>query len=254
MSRELLAKTRQWKKTRTGKFEITGFSAIDEAVAREINKIFSDVVVTHPNRGRERFAEFLKRKPEDRVFVGNFDNVVEFLGAVRRAAAGRRSIPSDKNINRDAMPFINISRTFDADYENNDNQRHRREVGDLMADDGETPIAEVDAMQVLLTYSVTLIAAEKSTLSLMCNSLASSLRWRESTSFTAIDYLVNAKTEIDCSFQDAKAIGYSDLSTPITENRIFAAQATLTVMADMLTAFEVDASEVRVHTYSGTQG
>ena len=254
MTRELLAKTRQWEKTRTGKFEITGFSATDDAVAREINKIFSNVVIVHPNRGRERFSEFLKRKPEDRVFVGNFDNVVEFLGAVRRAAAGRRSIPSDESINRDAMPFINISRTFDADYDSNDNQRDRSDFGDLMADDGKSPIAEIYATQVSLTYSVTLIAAEKSTLSLMCNALASSLRWRASTSFTAIDYLVNAKVEIDCAFMDAKGIGYSDLSTPITENRIFAAQATLTVMADMLTAFEVDARQVRINTYSSLQG
>ncbi|WP_193568694.1 baseplate [Citrobacter sp. NCU1] len=254
MTRELLAKTRQWEKTRTGKFEITGFAATDDAVAREINSIFSNVVVTHVTRDRERFAAFLARAPQDRVFVGNFDNVVEFLGAVRRAAAGRRSIPSSESINRDAMPFINISRSFDADYDSNDNQRDRDDLADLYGSDGITPVAEVSATQVVLTYNVTLIAAEKSTLSLMCNTLASSMRWRESTSFTAIDRLVHLPVEIDCSFQDAKGIGYSDLSTPIMENRIFAAQATLTVMADMMTAFEVDAKQMRVNTYSGVEG
>ncbi len=251
MNRELLARTREWTTERTGKFESTGWAEVDRAVAAKVNEIFSNAVIAHPNQEQARYASFLARAPQDRVFVGNFDSIVEFLGAVRRAAAGRRSIPKNLEINRDALPLINISRTFDVSYDSNDYQRDRRELGELLGEDGKTPIAEVEATQATLTYSVTLIAAEKGTLSLMCNTLASAMRFMPSTSFKAASKLVNARVELDCCFQDAKGIGYGDISAPMQENRLFAAQASVTVLADVFTAFEVEAKQIRVHAYSG---
>lgn len=249
MKRELLARTKEWELKRTGKFETTGFDAVDKAFAREINQIFSNAVIVHPTPGRERYAAFLNRQPQDRVFVGNFDNVIDFLGAVRRAAAGRRSIPASPEINRDALPAINISRTFDIAYESSENQRDRYESSELMDETG-TPIAMVDSTQATLTYHVTLIAAEKPTLSLMCNTLASALRWRQPDTFEAVDRLVNVDIDLECVIQDAKAISFTDLSEPVKENRIFAAQATITVIADMHTAAEVTATRISLHTYA----
>lgn len=249
MKKDILARTKEWELTRTGKFETTGLDAVDKAFARDINDIFSNAVVVHPSPGRERYAAFLARAPEDRVFVGNFDSVIEFLAAVRRAAAGRRSIPKNAPVNRDALPLINVSRTFDISYDSNENQRDRYESGTLQGEDNK-PIALVDSTQATLTYNVTLIAAEKSTLSLMCNTLASAMRWRKADKFKASDRLVNIEIELDCTILDAKAISFTDLSMPATENRIFAAQATLTVMTDLHTAAEVEARQIRVHTYS----
>lgn len=252
MKRELLAKTKEWELKRTGRFETTGFDAVDRAFAREINQVFSNAVIVHPTPGRERYAAFLQRKPQDRVFVGNFDNVIDFLGAIRRAAAGRRSISESVQINREALPVINISRTFDIAYESSENQRDRYESSELTDEQG-TPLAMVDSTQATLTYHVTLIAAEKPTLSLMCNTLASALRWRQPDTFKAVDRLVNVDIDLECVIQDAKAVSFTDLSEPVKENRIFAAQVTLTVITDMHTAAEVTATRIRVHTYANVK-
>lgn len=248
MNKELLARHREWKLTRTGKFEVTGFSAVDAAVAAKISDTFSRVVVTHTDPARARFASFLAREPKDRVFVGQFDSVVEFLAAMRRAAAGRGSVPDNVPINRDALPLVNISRSFDLAYESNDYQRDRRDAGNLLCDDGFTPAAELEITQATLTYNVSLIAAEKITLGLMCNALAGHFRFMDNTSFMAHEKLVNKMVEVDCCITEAKGTGFSDISPPLTENRVFAAQATIMVMADVYLAWEVDATRIRFET------
>lgn len=248
MNKELLARHREWKSTRTGKFEVTGFSGVDAAVAAKINDTFSRVVVTNPDPARARFAAFLGREPKDRVFVGQYDSVVEFLAAMRRAAAGRNSVPKDVPVNRDALPLVNVSRSFDLAYESNDYQRSRRDAGVMLSDDGLTPAAELEITQATLTYNVTLIAAEKNTLGLMCNAFAGDLQFLSNTSFKAQEKLVNVMAEVDCCITEAKGTGFTDISPPLTENRIFAAQAMIMVMADVYLAWEVDATRIRVET------
>lgn len=248
MKKELLARHREWRLTPTGKFEITGFSGVDDAVATKISDTFSRAVVTHTDPARARFASFLARAPKDRVFVGQYDSVVDFLAAMRRAAAGRGSVPENVVINRDALPLVNISRSFDLAYESNDYQRDRRDDGFIYCADGVTPAAVLETTQATLTYNVSLIAAEKTTLGLMCNALSGDLHFMKDTGFTAKEKLVNVMVEIDCCITEAKGTDFADISPPIAENRIFAAQATITVMADVVMAREVDATRIRVET------
>lgn len=248
MNKELLARHREWKLTPTGKFEVTGFSAVDAAVAAKISDTFSRVSVTHADPARARFASFLARAPKDRVFVGQYDSVVEFLAALRRAAAGRGSVPEKVPVNRDALPLVNISRSFDLAYESNDYQRDRRDAGFIYCDDGVTPAAVLEITQATLTYNVSLIAAEKTTLGLMCNAFAGDLRFLSNTSFKAQEKIVNVMAEVDCCITEAKGTGFTDISPPLTENRIFAAQAMIMVMADVYLAWEVDAARIRVET------
>lgn len=54
--------------------------------------------------------------------------------------------------------------------------------------------------------------------------------------------------EVDCCITDAKDTGFSDISPPLTENRVFAAQATIMVMADVYLAWEVEATRIRIET------
>lgn len=251
MNKELLARHREWKLTRTGKFEVTGFSAVDKAVASKIDATFSRVVVTHPDPARARFASFLAREPDERVFVGQYDSVVEFLAALRRAAAGRNRVPKKVIVNRDALPVVNVSRSFDLAYESNDNQRNRRNAGRLYAEDNFTPVAELEITQATLTYNISFISAEKTTLGLMCNAFAGDMQFLSNTSFKAFETLLNVQAEIDCCITEAKSTGFTDISPPLTENRVFAAQAMITVMADVYMAWEVDATRIRFET-SGT--
>lgn len=247
---QLLSRTREWVTTRTGKVESTGFTAADAAVAKALNDVFSSAVITKPREHEQRYSSFLARKPEDRVFVGKFDDVMDFLRAVRQAGAGRRSVKASDmpDLNRDALPLINLSRGFDITYDNND-QEIDRNLGQFTdASQGDMPLAQIEATQASLNYSITLIASDKDTLSLMCNTLAANFRSRLTTNFTAQEKLVHWPVEINCSIQDAKTIMFSDMSPPFTQDRIYACQASLIVMVDVLTAHEVDARSVRYDT------
>jgi hypothetical protein len=255
--KQLLARTREWKTTRTGKVESTGFTAADAAVATALNDVFSSAVKEEPRQHEQRYASFLARKPEDRVFVGKFDDVMEFLRAVRQAGAGRRSVKASDmpELNRDALPLINLSRGFDITYDNNDQEIDRHRYGSFTDQSQDNmPLAEIEATQASLNYSITLLASDKDTLSLMCNTLAANFRSRLATNFIAHEKLVRWPVEINCSIQDAKSIMFSDMSPPFTQERIYACQASMIVMVDVLTAHEVTARSVRHDTQLAPEG
>lgn len=243
--KDVLSRTRQWKKERTGHTQTTGFTAIDAAVAKAVNDVFATAVMIEPRAHELRFEAFLKREPEDRVFVGKFDDVLEFLKAVRLAGAGRRSIKQEvPNINRDALPLINLSRGFDVTYDNGDQEIDRHQYADFVDDDGK-PLAEIEATQASLNYTVMLIASDKDTLSLLCNTFAANLRSRLTTSFEANDILVRVPVKLNCNITDAKSIMFGDMSPPFTQERIYACSAGIIILADVLTAHEVESTSVR---------
>lgn len=255
--KQLLARTREWETTRTGQMQSTGFTAADAAIAKALNDVLRGAVIVAPRPHEARYAAFLARKPEDRVFVGKFDDVLEFLRAVRQAGAGRHSVKQEDmpNLNRDALPVINLSRGFDITYDNNDHEIDRRNYADVIASaQDDEPLAEIEAAQASLNYTITLIASDKDTLSLMCNTLAANFRSRLSTRFMAHDKLAGWPVELNCSIQDAKSIMFSDMSPPFSQERIYACQTSMIVMVDVLTAYEVTARSVRHDTQLAPAG
>lgn len=237
----ILSRTREWKKTRTGYTQTTGFHAVDSGVAKAVNDVFSGAMMIDPREHEKRFAAFLERPGQDRVFVGKFDDVTEFLQAVRRASAGRKSVSAEEpNINRDALPLINLSRGFDITYDNGDQEIDRHGYADYVDENG-MPLAEIEGTQASLNYTVMMIAADKDTLSLMCNTFAANLRSRLTTNFKVNEVLVRVPVELNCNIQDAKSIMFSDMSLPFSQERLYAAQAGIIILADVLTAHEVEA-------------
>lgn len=98
-----------------------------------------------------------------------------------RAGAGRRPRKPGQEaglelINHDALPIMNLSRTFDVGYENHDRSKDVRNIGSFTDPETGKPLAELERTQAALTYSVTFIAAEKETLSLMCNAYAGRMK------------------------------------------------------------------------------
>lgn len=245
---KLLSRTGEWKVSKTGKQQTTGFDAVDDAVATLISKVFDDVLLVEPRSVEKRFQSFLTRPAAERIYVGRFDSVIECLKAIRRANAGHGRKPDAQPFNQDALPLINISRSMDISYDNNDQQVDRR-IGSSFNDpeDGR-PLANLEFMQALITYDVTIMATDKDTLGLMCNTLGASIRLLMSTQFEANTYLARVPVPLICALQDAKEIGFSDVSAPLAEERIYAAQAPISVLADVITAFEVDATRVVTET------
>jgi hypothetical protein len=248
----VLMRIGEWKTTRTGKNQTTGLAHVDTALAMLISGMFSNVLIVEPQKEEQRFAAFLERSPADRVFVGRYDNAVEFLKAVRRADAGQGRYPNNHpkkhDINRDALPMVNISRSMDISYENDDQQIDRRIGAWFREPKTEKPLANLEYTQAIITYDLTLIATDKDTLSLMCNALGAQFRHMMGSQFEAETTLVRVPVPIICAIQDVKEIGFSDVSAPLGEERIFAAQAPVTVNADVITAWEVDAVRIITET------
>lgn len=247
-NKAILARTGEWQATRTGKNQTTGLAPVDDALAALVSGLFSNMVIIEPTAQEKRFASFLERSPADRVFVGRYDNVIEFLKAIRRASAGQGREPKQQSINRDALPTVNISRSMDINYENTDQQIDRRLGYWFREPDTNKPLATLEYMQAIITYDITLIATDKATLTLLCNALAAQLRHMMSTQFEARTKLVRVPVPIICSLQNAKEVGFSDVSAPIGEERIYAAQLPVTVNAEVITAWEVDAKRITTET------
>ncbi|WP_142971377.1 baseplate [Enterobacter hormaechei] len=243
-NRQILSRTGEWKTSKTGKLQTTGFDAVDDALANLISKVFDNVLLVEPSQTEQRFQSFLSRPAAERIYVGRFDSVIECLKAIRRANAGQGRKPDAQSFNPDALPLINISRSMDISYDNNDQQVDRR-IGSSFNDPADgRPLAELKFLQAILTYDVTIMATDKDTLGLMCNTLGASIRLLMSTQFEANTHLVRVPVPLICALQDAKEIGFSDVSAPLAEERIYAAQAPISVLADVITAFEVDATRV----------
>lgn len=239
-----LSRTGEWSTTRTGKRQTTGLDAVDDALAALISAAFNDVVNVSPMKEEKRFVAFLARSAADRVFVGRYDSVIECLKAIRRANAGQGRNVTERPINRSALPVVNISRSMDINYDNSDHQIDRR-IGSWFRDPETTkPLASLEYMQALLTYDITLMATDKSTLSLMCNTLGAYIRLMMGTQFEATTSLVRVPVALTCAIQDAKDVGFTDVSAPLSDERIYAAQVPITVNAEVITAWEVEAKRV----------
>lgn len=118
-----------------------------------------------------------------------------------------------------------------------------RNIGTFKDPDSGKPLAELEHTQATLSYSVTFIAAEKETLSLMCNAYAGRMKELLSTAFKAETNLVRVPVSLECAMMASKDVSFSDVSSPMNEERLFAAQTTIDVTAEVITAWEVEATQ-----------
>lgn len=248
--KQTLARINNWQFSRTGKFQVSGFGEVDQAVASMVSDIFSKVLLVAPQPYEARYASFLARSPADRVFVGRYDNIIEFLHALRRASAGqgRRPEAIKDQLNPDALPLVNISRSMDISYENNDQQIDRRKGGDTLFRNEQTgePLAQFEYTQALLTYDVTLLATDKITLGLMANTLGAHFRQLMGSSFMATTKMMNAvDIPLNLNIEAPKEVGFTDVSAPLGEERVYAVQAPITVMSDVAAAWELESRRIR---------
>ncbi len=76
--------------TPTGKLEFATIDGIDSALAQALNEAFDSQVVSFNDRTNQSFREFLKRTPRDRITLGTFSDVKEWLSSVEADRAGRK--------------------------------------------------------------------------------------------------------------------------------------------------------------------
>lgn len=232
----------------SSKLELTGirlisdYRDIDIATTNEINRAFDNLLVDDNQRSTD-FALFLERDPKDRVVFGSFQDVREFVRAVRRSKKINVASTSEKKLSRnaDTLPIVNVSRPLSIDFGNSDRQVVRY-YGALDNDNGDV-VALVEGVPNSLQYKISVAAWDRITIDYMINALASFFfRMKSDTKFTAHVTLMNGVHDAECAFVDNMAVTFDDVSAVIEEQRLYAVEALISVNADMLVAWEVTES------------
>ncbi|MCZ4061168.1 hypothetical protein O3W44_21815 [Pantoea sp. LMR881] len=147
------------------------------------------------------YNRFIESAPAKRVVVGKFDSLVEFLQMLRRS----RGRPKAPEVSTDALPIINVSRSYDVVYSTSDQKRDTRASLKLetIEDGNGKTYAALDRSQAALTYTISALAFEKETLSLMLNAVSMHLKFAVHQSFSVPVMLANSTVDLDCTFTDS---------------------------------------------------
>lgn len=237
-NQSIIASLKEVQLEPTGEYEVSGFHEVDAEVASYISRIFDNARINTVNAENKAFDRFTESAPARRVVVGKFDSLIELLQMLRRAR-GRLTSPK---ISTDELPVINVSRSFDVVYSTSDQKRDSaagRKLDIISDAHTGTPFAALDRSQAALTYTVAALAFEKETLALMLNAISMHLRFAVHQSFRVNVSVARTPVDLDCTFTDSRDLIWSDMSAPVSTNRLYAASITLTVNTDVVRALAV---------------
>lgn len=229
----------------TGRREVAGLRDIDHALASHIARSIQGLYVTNETVHNKHFANFMKRPPQDQVLLGHFEDLRDMVRSIRQARAGRKSQQGNKFANLDALPIINLTRTLDVSYGFTDRQLDRIDFGELTDENGVVRHM-ISTLPMTLTYNLTVASAEKESLAILCNGIANHFYFLRDTGFLAPTSICGINIDAECALNSLKGMMVSDVSLPVSEERLFAGQVTLEVIADNLMAIEVEAFTQRV--------
>lgn len=224
-----------------GMREMSSTSDVDAALANALLSVLDAVQVSDTRPSARPLTQFLKRSARDKLKMGEFDDVETFLRAMRAANGGRRDDESTSysQINRDALPVINLARAPGFQVHDNTVMTDDYNVGGVANSAGKT-VALLSVMPVEISYSIMVLAAEKETLSALTGIIASWLRqfaaWAN-THFTAHTQVAGCELLLECAVRDPKAVMIDDLTLPRESSRVFASSIPVTVIAPLYTAW-----------------
>lgn len=250
MKADLIARFTELDIEPTGKYEVTGYHDVDIAVGNFISDLIDGATVCEPNDVNKAFANFSDRAQGDKVIVGRFDDVESLLTHVRSADAGRESERGNPKINRDALPFINISRNFLVSLGNTDRAIQSTQDGYEFYDDNKNMTAVLTTVPATLTYDLWLIGPDKESTSILSNAIGVQLLELINTGFKARTRLAYRPIEVDCCLDGAKSFMLSDSSPTGEADRIYCATTQITVITEVVKAIEVAAKRLRVNLHS----
>ncbi|WP_147200859.1 hypothetical protein [Pantoea sp. CCBC3-3-1] len=239
--------------TPNGLREISSTSDVDAALGNLLLSVFDGLQVSDPRTSAKGFKQFLTRSGRDKLKLGAFDDVETLLQAVRSADGGRRDDQSTSysNVNRDALPIINLGRFPGFQLHDNSLAVDIYDAGYLANASGEK-IALLSLVPVEISYSIMVLSSEKEALSTMIGVISTWLRQfalQGGNNFTAQTQLVGSNLMLQCMFRDAKAVLVNDLTPSLTTDRIFAASIPVTVIAPLYTAWLGTPSTGKIEVY-----
>ncbi|EKR4920337.1 hypothetical protein P8H80_003243 [Escherichia coli] len=251
MDRKLLARFYTEKLVPTGTREVTDLADIDAAFCNNILRAFKGVLVSDERRETAPFKAWLERQPSDQLIFGEFDDVPSFLRAFQSSQTGRSQETGTRN--KIALPIINISRTVDFSLYVGEITRDMPWCGTLVNSKGET-YAVLSKTHAEISYNVTIIASERHTLSRMSTTFGSwlcMLATHGVTNFQAKTKLADAEIILGAELTDPKGVVFSNVSIPQNEDRVYANQALITVIADIMVAEGVASKPTQINVMAG---
>lgn len=237
-----------------GMREMSSTSDVDAALANALLSVLDGVQVSDTRPSAKPLKQFLTRSARDRLKIGEFDDIEAFLRAMRAANGGRRDDESTSysQINRDALPVINLARSPGFQLHDNTIMTDDYNVGGINNPAGQT-VALLSVMPVEISYSIMVLAAEKETLSALTGIITSWLRqfaaWG-STHFTAQTQVAGCDLTLECAIRDPKAVIVDDLTLPRAQERVYAASIPVTVIAPLFTAWLGEKTSTSFEVYS----
>ncbi|WP_413113429.1 hypothetical protein [Thaumasiovibrio sp. DFM-14] len=230
--------------TETGITETTDLTDIDRAVATKIATIMEKLKVTDQSRQENKeFARFAAKPIHEKVHVGTFDTPKELLRKLAGKEKARNSL----------FPCVNIARR--TEFEFAEPGEHIDVKGShVLKAAGDNVTAVVNTSFVNLSYTVTLMAWEKSTVTRMALGLA---LWLRNTkrgrqhSFIAKTALMGLPVEQVCQIKARADLMPADASESFNEDRLNAVTFDIEVLATVFEAEEVTAETFRVMLSNG---
>ncbi|EIG5185511.1 baseplate [Escherichia coli] len=221
--------------TPTGKLEFATIDGIDSALAQALNEAFDSQVVSFNDRINQSFREFLKRTPRDRITLGTFSDVKEWLSSFEADRAGRKDTASAGPVNKLAMPLVNLSRSPAFSIYEGELCRDNYDEGHVTNENDEIE-ALVSTIPFSLEYSLWIASDEKESLGMVTTALAFWLRMYASLGQASFTHRANVggyEIPVTCYIEGQKSIAFQDLTTGTADNRLFAVGLNLTVVAEL---------------------
>lgn len=237
-NKEIIASFKTYSLSPSGKRDYGSLTDVDKGFANSLLAAFDGVTVTVSRRETKALEEFLTRTDGDKITAGNFDTVADFLASYEAAHAGRLDTKITNPVNKLALPVVNVGRTADFSFYQGDITKADPVYGTL-GDENETAFAIVSMQPIQLNYKVWVVANERETLSQMGLIIGD---WfgadanRGKTSFCAASSLAGRPVDIECRIMSAKDVTFTDVSLPSTQDRVYALELAVTVIADSLVA------------------
>ncbi|MGB1271365.1 MAG: hypothetical protein ACPG5T_04775, partial [Endozoicomonas sp.] len=215
----------------------------DTAIGNRLCVALSDLA---PPAADKSLIEFTGRAPNNQVYYGEFDSPADFLRAFRRAKA-KEETRDGKFFNLANLPLVYFYRP----------------PGMALADPGQSPATYgaqfvgtgkdqgtklvVDVVPVTLEYRVVVAAWNLPVLERLVANLMISLAdyTNNRHRLTAAVTERGASFDLDGHLINGRSLEFSNLSSPRGEGRLFAAEASLSVAAELLRVREEQHIEMR---------
>lgn len=242
----VLARFKELKLEASGAREISALSDIDNAFPDNLLRAF-DGLVFESRRETRAMIDYLKREPRDQIAFGYFQDVQTCLSSQRASGAGQRGTTEKFPINRLAMPFINVSRDMTLSFHTGGHAADEHDAG-LLCDEEERILAVCSTIPIDLSYRVWAMAADRETLIYLTSAIGAWLRlWqsRGATAFQSSTTLANLPVSVLTVLDTPKVVDWADVSPPLENDRIFAAELVVPVVTQLHVAHYVKASYVR---------